>query len=508
LDWPPDVFAFTGSLLAGSGVYRFVICPPPGQSWPPAGSCPEQEPWEAAVHRWAADWLAWLAEPSPGERGADPPEELVRFAATIEDAHDVPLAELEEEPHWDVVVAILALHAVADEASAGAGLRAGTPLLETAALRLAEHGSLSRLGSDRVRVLPKLRPPEAGITLRSLSHHLALDSSEVQTRWYLPRREVPHAGTQTPKLTMLLVPYPATIYASDFRPVGGPLRSMDTSQYGFYEYVPQEPFDPHEVIRLAETARRHVGPVDVVVMPEAALDATVVPELEELLADAGVPYLLAGVREQARPGSVFGANYAHFAGRGWHAEPQQKHHRWCLDAAQVHQYHLGASLEPGRRWWEAMTVHRRSLTFVTLSDWLTICPLVCEDLARPDPVADVIRGVGPTLVVGLLLDGPQLAARWPARYASVLADDPGSSVLTLTALGMAERSHPPGCSPSRVVALWKDSHRGLHEIPLAEGARAVAVTAHIRDVTAWTADGRRRGARVPELVLSGLEQIP
>jgi hypothetical protein len=32
----------------------------------------------------------------------------------------------------------------------------------------------------------------------------------------------------------------------------------------------------------------------------------------------------------------------------------------------------------------------------------------------------------------------------------------GSAVLTLTSLGMVERSRPPGVAPSRVVALWKD----------------------------------------------------
>lgn len=68
--------------------------------------------------------------------------------------------------------------------------------------------------------------------------------------------------------------------------------------------------------------------------------------------------------------------------------------------------------------------------------------LVCEDLARQDPAADLIRAVGPNLLIALLMDGPQLSGRWPARYASVLAEDPGTSVLTLTSLGMAERSRP------------------------------------------------------------------
>jgi hypothetical protein len=62
--------------------------------------------------------------------------------------------------------------------------------------------------------------------------------------------------------------------------------------------------------------------------------------------------------------------------------------------------------------------------------------------------------------------GPQLTSRWAARYASVLADDPGSAVLTLTSFGMAQRSRPHDRDPSRVLALWKDPERGMREIQL------------------------------------------
>ena len=79
------------------------------------------------------------------------------------------------------------------------------------------------------------------------------------------------------------------------------------------------------------------------------------------------------------------------------------------------------------------------------------------------------RSARPLVIVGLL-DGPQLASRWSARYASVLADDPGSSVLTLSSFGMVERSRPEGREASRVIALWKDSTTGVREIPLEPGA--------------------------------------
>jgi hypothetical protein len=91
----------------------------------------------------------------------------------------------------------------------------------------------------------------------------------------------------------------------------------------------------------------------------------------------------------------------------------------------------------------------------------------------------------------VLLDGPQLNSRWAARYASVLADDPGSSVLTLTSFGMAQRSRPLGREPSPVIALWKDSARGVREIPLEPGAHGVLLTVCMDRTTRRSADGRR-----------------
>jgi hypothetical protein len=101
-----------------------------------------------------------------------------------------------------------------------------------------------------------------------------------------------------------------------------------------------------------------------------------------------------------------------------------------------------------------------AMQFVELAE-LTPASLVCEDLAQNDDIAQLIRSVGPTVVICGLLDGPQLNSRWAARYASVLADDPGSAVLTLASRGMVERSRPQGRDPSRVIALWKDSSTGV-----------------------------------------------
>jgi hypothetical protein len=116
--------------------------------------------------------------------------------------------------------------------------------------------------------------------------------------------------------------------------------------------------------------------------------------------------------------------------------------------------------------------------------------LVCEDLAQNGHVAELIRSVGPTVVMTGLLDGPQLTSRWAARYASVLADDPGSAVLTLTSYGMVQRSRPHRRDASPVVALWRDPSRGFREIPLESGAQAVLLTVCMDRATRRSADGR------------------
>jgi hypothetical protein len=68
-----------------------------------------------------------------------------------------------------------------------------------------------------------------------------------------------------------------------------------------------------------------------------------------------------------------------------------------------------------------MDVPRQTIRFLELGDEITMVSLVCEDLAQIDEVAEIIRPVGPTVVITPLLDGPQLGSRWAARYARVLA---------------------------------------------------------------------------------------
>src|SRR5262249_59852454 len=137
-------------------------------------------------------------------------------------------------------------------------------------------------------------------------------------------------------------------------------------------------------------------------------------------------------------------------------------------------------------------VPRRAIEFVEVAE-LTLISLVCEDLAQHDDIAQLVRSVGPTAVIAVLLDGPQLTSRWAARYASVLADDPGCAVLTLTSFGMVQRSRPHGRDVAPIVALWRDPTRGYREIPLEPGAHGVVLTVCMDRAARRSAAGRRPG---------------
>jgi hypothetical protein len=191
---------------------------------------------------------------------------------------------------------------------------------------------------------------------------------------------------------------------------------------------------------------------------------------------------------------------------------QAKHHRWCLDREQLVSYQLAGKLPIGQNSWENIELPERLLYFVTMNQ-LTWSVLICEDLARQDPAADLIRAVGPNLVIALLMDGPQLTNRWPARYASVLVDDPGSSVLTLTSLGMAERSRPilrstgRRAESSRVIALWRDIQAGELEIALDAGHDACVLTLECTTREEYSADGRGDGLATWFPVFAGVRSF-
>ncbi len=472
--------------------------------------------------------------------------------------------------HTNYVAGLLFLHAIADGVCVGWGIeRRGDTSLELhfpvgAAIYaenelLARHGTLATVQPDRGRVLPKRRTPETGVTLRSLSLNLGFHRSSVNVQWAVGHPDLlrPVASWPTEKsklrkarqfetMSILLVPWPLKIESSAFAPCiesFAPRIDRDDEdvsrlrfQYRPKERVKETQSDFDALLRAAEAR----GPIDLVLFPEAALterEARAVAQCVKSYASRRAlrsPTQLQATREAAPPRSGVGLlagvrgvregvafNRVDFwiapvdATRGNRSAgivkvaEQSKHHPWKLNRSQIQTYHLGGQLHFSYDWWEDLEIRRRSVTFVNCGERITVCPLICEDLARQDPIADLVRTVGPSLVIAILLDGPQIGSRWGARYASVLADDPGSAVLTLTALGMSARSSSgqPGTRSGREVAMWSDHLGHGRELTLSEGSQGLLLHLAAEQDREHTLDGRSEywGSRV--LTFGGVEQI-
>jgi hypothetical protein len=503
--WAPDICTLTSVLLERSHAFRFVVSPPPEHAWPPGGAAAFDARVTAAAHAWRAAM----------DDGAVPPDEVVALWQVVLTHLGTPLADLGEGRPWPLCEAVLLLHAIADEACAG--MAGGGPAGPGGSVfrakgreLLTRHSSLSRLPADRVTLLPKGRTTSVGITHRSMSRQVATAWDGIEVVW----RRVPmnRAGSRAfaRHANMLLLPWPLRIRESDFVPVPDSVRRPEREPFGFFSFAPSDPLDLGLVDRLIDAALEEVDAVEVVVLPEGALDEVQVGELEGLLERRGIPMLVTGLRPEPDAPGRFPGNGVQaglqLGGTWWHYR-QRKHHRWFLDRSQIEAYNIAGALHPAVRWWEAMDVPRRSVQFLDLGGGIVVAAVVCEDLARLDGVAELLRSVGPTLVLTVLLDGPQLASRWTARYASVLADDPGSAVLTLTALGMATRSQPRGQPPSRVIAMWKDPMRGLREIPCAPGAQGVLLKVILDESYRHAADGRTPVPGVTDFHLAGVHQL-
>ena len=578
--WPPDVFALTSNALRVTGAYRHATDLNAERAWPPTSK------WIEGLQDEATAWWNWLlgrevpvargetsaaeeegAGQQEGLRGDEATaaadeggsgekkkqelkdiETLRECLTTLHDERDSAIDRLtyigssnpEEQTRCDVSQALLKLHSLADQACASFGVLTSRRELAVphylANRLISETGSLSLRPRTDGLVLPKMRTAQVGITLRSFSHHLAFQRSEAEVVW----RAVPWANIDEDTLNVLVFPWPFEVESTDFKPrlYLGKARSVGRAR--FFEYESEQRIDPDHLLRYLEAARKKVGRVHLVILPELAVSEAELEALKDALAGhteevtdptratdipkaTDIPMILAGVAEagcrgdhekvEARSARNRVVLAVHFAER-WYTLSQDKHHRWRMDSGQIGQYGLGGVLSGSQEWWEAIDIPNRKISFLVPNGWLALTPLICEDLARFDPISELLRSVGPTLVVAVLFDGPQLKERWSGRYASVLTDDPGCSVLTATALGMSKRSRMVGQSTSETAktqglanaALWKDPEKGWHEIDLQESSAAV-----LSFSTSWaeelTADGRSDNRNAARFVLTGVETL-
>lgn len=512
--WPPDAFGVCAYVLQKSGAYTTVVA-----GWPPV-SPPGSVAWTKRMKEVGKKWRELSVT------GNDVPPEITAWWNALIAAPGTMLRDLPKPENKAACEALLQIMAAADEGSIGIGMPGRSPDRFEEKVRDLFHHQTKKgesnstvcselISTTKLCVLPKSQTPQSGMTIRSLSHNLALcPSGEVSLEWWQGlhslRREL------ETDLNLLLVPWPTTIAPHHFSSLGKERYTLQDmpEKYGFFDYNirggsawPRPQFE-----KLLHAARAMVGKkIDGVVLPELALRSEEVePVWEQINRVSPNSFLIAGVGAQNQP-SIFGENRVSCIlplGKDRAFELQQhKHHRWLLENGQIKNYGLFKQLTAERRWWENTQLGPRRLKFIALTPWLTICCLICEDLARQDPIADLIRSVGPNLVVALLMDGPQLKSRWPARYATVLADDPGSSVLTLTSIGMARLCKPFGTYESRIVALWKDSRRGPFEIEMPYDAAGIILCLRAEHVEQWTADGRTDEAAAASWVLNGIHPV-
>jgi hypothetical protein len=494
--WPPDCFALCLALLRRTGAYSQLLL-----DWPPDnGSDGALGKWTTSVRELGERWrTAWQQRHSF--------DELRTEWQLLCDSFALPLYKTNQ--NRALLEALMRLVATADEASesVGAPMDGETEeddyFLEAASVLLENAGTLCQeIDWSRLRVLPRMHTPQNGLTDRSLSLYLSVcDSSEVIPEW------LSTPFIQGDSFNLLMVPWPLEVLVSQFHDVTDLAPDQLPEDFGYFNYDTSGAGNGlvELVQELFEETKRKLGRVDGVVLPELAVTESQFRNLREKLPMEC--FLVSGVGSSAST-TQRGTNEVRLSFPPLQEVIQKKHHPWKLNDTQVIQYGLGGVLTPSREWWEYGDFADRHLSFVSMSADLVLSVLVCEDLARPDPVANLVRSVGPNLVIALLMDGPQTKERWAARYATVLADDPGCSVLSFTSIGMSQISRPQsGPSRSRVVAMWKDAFSSATEIELPVGYDAVAISLSIRYREEYTADGRGDDASAAFPILSGVHPI-
>lgn len=478
LHWPPDTFALCMGVLHKSGCYTLMI-----KSWPPEGA---PNDWASYVKSIGKDWR----KKALSDRT---PKQVRNWWRTVAQHKNLSFDDVGKQR--ELVDVLLQLVAAADEACVGVGIPGVGDMDDDFELQagtlVSEKTSLCKgIDPSKCRVLPKMHSAQNGLTVRSLTHHLAfITSDEMKPRW----RYIPFETSRT-ELSLLLLPWPQIVAGTDFQAVSSTASMKNMRpEVGLFSYAPpRSEVTARSVRDYLSQVQRSGRRVDGLVMPELSMQNTTAHSLKSNLAEAGT-FFVAGVRGKdgidVGVNSVvvsfpFGESYVHYE--------QSKHHRWKLNADQVSRYRM-TDLGGKSNWWENIDISNRNLNFFAMKSWLTMAVLICEDLARPDPVGDLIRAVGPNLVIALLMDGPQVEARWPGRHATVLADDPGCSVLTLSCLGMTALGADPsrGADGRRAIALWRDPTQSAGtSINLPTDGVAALLKLEVDQREEFTADGR------------------
>ena len=559
--WPPDLFAVAASLIDKASCCM-LAGPDSGEldthrayltevfdnasAWTAGLSAPRgvQARWDQLIAFGQLDLREVKFQPKVRDV-------LYRLLATADEASNgmgwappEPTSPEQDSPRTDNLLVQLVMTSLLDEDEVR---KTGKPAY---VLPFVPTSLCSLIMHDLAVVLPKSMISNVGCTIRSMSHHLALLPSSLQIlpSWklvdqYFGKYRDPYVDQRANsrrnasndlKVRLLIVPFLFHIPETSFDLSVERQRLnrhastgafFQLHQHWLYQHTPRLSGERmvHELLHpLLAQARIECDSEEIhgIVMPECSLSHELANEVAECLRKEGIDFFITGALGSNSQGALpqnRASTYlfpkvdpdAPAQTGSMVMSSQSKHHRWSLDPMQVQRYALNfperskASV-PLRadQWWEGIDISDRDLPFYAIRQGVSMAVLICEDLARTDPAMTAIRAVGPNLVVALLMDGPQLATRWPARYATVLADDPGSSVLTLTCAALVDRANWHESRPVRSIALWRDSGGNMKELNLPAGHHGMCLTLTANSITQHTIDSRSDRTSTRKLLLS------
>jgi hypothetical protein len=528
--WPPDIFAITGTLIERSGCYT--------EAGPSRDNVKDHGDYLEKISKIVDDWTT-----DAGYLFVVPSEVQALWTRLVRRYADVEAAEIIRHPA--LVKDLLLLFSLSDEASKGMGwdtqrtknIFADLALVSLVTKRARVPTYVPRLKHfpyslcalvppTQAIVMPKTLTATVGCTIRSLSHHLALlpHMSQCCPSWALSMEEESLDAYKPTRL--LVVPFPFTIPDDSFTLAQEPVRLWkETYSAAYFGLQPKWLTGKGRAVTALRLFRGLIEPlikaaratdsteVTGLIMPECALTDDLADELAELVRKTGLSFFTTGVIAPAK-GGVRARNvaktYILHKNASTVALEQFKHHRWRLDDDQCAQYGLHFHRRSrSDKWWEDIEVSNRQLPFFALRRDMSMTVLICEDLARNDPAMSIVRAVGPNLVIALLMDGPQRKTRWSNKYATVLGEDPGSGVLSVSCAAMVDRSNAnwKKDDQKRVIGLWRSEDNSGQEIELPAGCQGVVLDIHSRPSQQHTLDARTDNFATRKLSLGKWEAL-
>jgi len=151
---------------------------------------------------------------------------------------------------------------------------------------------------------------------------------------------------------------------------------------------------------------------------------------------------------------------------------QDKHHPYSISAEQIAQWGLQRQLGKVKRN-EVGTSTRKKVVIRDIPGSGRFCVVVCEDLARSEPVQNAIRDFGVDMGVVVVMNGLFSESGWRLRHAVNLAEEPGSRIAIGNSCAILARMEPRPTSPDlRSLAYYVLPNHGLTSVTLPPRASA------------------------------------